>query len=89
MTTNGTMNGWLKLLGAITGLILSMLALFFTMIKPAVRDAVAAQVEVEVVQREQAITKNYGEHKDLENRLEKRLDRIEAKLDRALERGNK
>jgi hypothetical protein len=89
MPTNGTMNGWLKLLGAITGLILSMLALFFTMVKPAVRDAVAAQVEVEVVQREEAIAKNYGEHKDLENRLEKRLDRIEVKLDRALERGNK
>jgi TolA-binding protein len=89
MTTNGKMNGWLKLLGAITGLILSMLALFFTMVKPAVSDAVAEQVKVESVQREEAIMKNYGEHKALEDRLEKRLDRMEGKIDRLVERANR
>lgn len=85
-TDNNKLNGWLKLLGVVTGLILSMLALFFTMVRPAVRDAVAAQIEVEVFQREASITKNYGEHKDLESRLEKRLDKMEAKIDRLLER---
>ena len=87
---NGKLNGWLKLLGAITGLFLSMLALFFTMVKPAVRDAVAEQVKVESVQRMEGDQKNYSwgseEHKNLENRLEKRLDRFESKIDRLLER---
>jgi hypothetical protein len=89
MTTNGKMNGWLKLLGAITGLILSMLALFFTMVKPAVSTAVADQLKAETVQWEGGLAKNYGEHKALEDRLEKRLDRMEGKLDHLIERGNK
>jgi hypothetical protein len=86
---NGKLNGWLKLLGMLVALFLSVLTLFFTMVKPAVRDAVAEQVKIESVQREEAITKNYGEHKDLENRIEKRLDRMEGKLDKLIERGNR
>jgi len=86
MTENNKLNGWLKFLGVVTGLILSMLALFFTMVKPAVSNAVAEQVKVETVQREESIAKNYGEHKDLESRFDKRLDRMESKLDRLLER---
>ncbi|MCJ7677372.1 MAG: hypothetical protein MUO35_06595 [Anaerolineales bacterium] len=89
MTTNGTMNGWLKLLGAITGLILSMLALFFTMIKPAVNSAVADQIKVESLQRAESFRANDIQHKNLEERVEKRLDRIEGKLDHLIERGNR
>jgi len=80
------LNGWVKFLGAIIGLVLSLLILFVTMVKPAVSNAVAEQVKVETVQREEAIAKNYGEHKDLESRFDKRLDRMESKLDRLLER---
>jgi hypothetical protein len=87
---NNKLNGWLKLLGMITALFISLLTLFFTMIKPAVNDAVADQLRVESVQREQAIAKNYTwgveEHKQIENRIEKRLDRVEGKIDRLLER---
>ena len=79
------LNGWVKFLGAIIGLVLSLLILFVTMVKPAVSTAVAEQVKVESVQREEAITKNYGEHKALEDRLERRLDRMEVKIDRLLE----
>jgi hypothetical protein len=97
MTTNGTMNGWLKLLGVITGLILSMFALFFTMIKPAVEAAVFEQIRVEAIQRIEADLKNVtwgtDEHNQIissqavqETRLEKRLDRIESKLDALIER---
>lgn len=81
MPINGKMNGWLKFLGVVTGLILSMLALFFTMIKPAVSTAVADQIQVEVIQRVEAVQKNYAwgieEHKQIETRIEKRLDRME------------
>jgi len=84
-TENNKLNGWLKLLGVVAALFVSILTMFFTMVKPAVSDAVAAQIKIETVQREEAITKNYGEHKDLENRLEKRLDRMEVKIDRLLE----
>jgi hypothetical protein len=87
--TNGTMNGWLKLLGAITGLILSMLALFFTMVKPAVSSAVAEQIKVESLQRTESFRANDLQHKNLEERVEKRLDRIEGKLDHLIERGNR
>jgi hypothetical protein len=89
MTENNKFNGWLKLLGMIVALLLSVLTLFFTMVKPAVRDAVAEQVNIESAQREEAIQKNYAwgteEHKQIENRLEKRLDRMEIKIDRLLE----
>ncbi len=87
---NGALSGWLKLLGMIVALLLSVLTLFFTMVKPAVRDAVAEQVGVEVVQRTGAVQKSYDwnteEHKQIENRLEKRLDRMETKIDHLLER---
>jgi len=64
--------------------------MFFTMVKPAVGTAVAEQVKVETVRREDAISKTVAwgteEHKQIENRLEKRLDRMEGKLDHLLER---
>jgi Na+-transporting methylmalonyl-CoA/oxaloacetate decarboxylase gamma subunit len=88
-TENNKLNGWVKFLGAIIGLVLSLLILFITMIKPAVQTAVAEQVKVETVQRVEGDQKNYSwgseEHKNLENRLEKRLDRMEVKIDRLLE----
>lgn len=89
MTTNGTMNGWLKLLGMIVALLLSILTLFFTMVKPAVRDAVAEQVTAESLQRAESFRANDIQHKNLEERVEKRLDRIEGKLDHLIERGNR
>ena len=83
---NGKLNGWIKLIGTVIGLILSMLALFFTMVKPAVSTAVAEQIKFESTQRIESFRANEVEHKDLENRLEKRLDRVESKIDRLLER---
>jgi len=89
-TENNKLNGWLKLLGMLVSLFVSILAMFFTMVKPAVGTTVAEQVKVETVRREEAIQKNYAwgteEHKQIEIRLEKRLDRMESKMDRLLER---
>jgi Na+-transporting methylmalonyl-CoA/oxaloacetate decarboxylase gamma subunit len=89
MAENNKLSGWLKLLGVVTGLFLSILAMFFTMVRPAVRDAVAEQVKIESVQRVEAISKTVAwdteEHKQIESRLEKRLDRMEVKIDRLLE----
>jgi hypothetical protein len=86
VTENTKLNGWLKLLGMLTALFVSILTLFFTMVKPAVRDAVAEQLKVESIQRVESFRANEVEHKDLEGRLEKRLDRVESKIDRLLER---
>ncbi len=86
MTENGKVNGWLKLLGTVVTLILSMLALFFTMIRPAVSNAVAEQLKTEAEVRQTEDQKNYGDHQRMEDRLDKRLDRMERKLDDLLER---
>ncbi len=82
MSENAKLNGWLKLLGMLTALFVSILTLFFTMVKPAVRDAVAEQIKFESIQRVESFRANEIEHKDLENRLEKRLDRMDSKVDR-------
>ncbi len=89
----------LKIIGVVMGTIGSLTLAFFTIVAPTVESKVNAKVREERiiidqeitqqrVERMQQLKENQAEHKDVEDRIGKRLDRIETKVDTLLERGS-
>lgn len=90
-------NSTLRYLFSIIGAAGVLLGIYFAVLRPSVSAEVNAAVKLERVVIDQEIStqrmehiqqleKNAEEHRQIEGRLEKRLDRMELKLDAILER---
>jgi flagellar biosynthesis/type III secretory pathway M-ring protein FliF/YscJ len=79
---------WLKLIGAVVALVVSLLLLWTTMARPAVSEAARAeaqivtdrlsrQVDSELIERKAADDKINAERQQMQNQLNTRLEQIE------------
>ena len=66
---------WKAIIGA-AGLFLTLLTIFFVLVKPSINEAAGAESEKKIVSVREEIRLNQAEHRAIEERLGKRLDDI-------------